>query len=191
MNLSGQRKGFFTRAFPAAALTAAMLLSGCNYTMVSTEDLLQLMQMNAEAAPEQTEEPELQTPADTSQSERLENQLLSVLNLSQPESPVTSDSALDDAASFFMDLILTGEQSYAEMEDSLKDYDALLNQNIHVLIYDGATASAQVGDSVLKKISAISAENENQSFCLSSLSVNFGQSGSRSAWLILLQYTSL
>lgn len=191
MNLAGQRKGIAVCAFSAVLLAVVMLLGGCGYTMISVEELLRLAQMNAASGLEQEngQEQESQDQAALSQAERLESQMLSVLNLSSSKGhTVTSDSSLDAAASLFLDLILEEEKTCEEMEIYLNNLSAMKNSNTYALVYDGTLSSARVGNEAIGRIDAISQEKSAVFQKLALLSVSYGESGSRSAWLILVQY---
>ena len=105
MNRIGQNRRCLACVFLVGWL-AVMLFSGCGYTLVKTQDLLD--QTDEELLEAMEDEVPGVTPA-----ERLENQLIAVLNLDRDDDhQVTASTSLDDASSFFMELILQEPQLY-------------------------------------------------------------------------------
>lgn len=185
MKISGQSKRLIRSILLAGLLGIALALAGCGYTLVSTDDLLQL---NAAPIEDLEGEPDEEVETDPTQEERLKNQLLSVLNL-DPENAVSSSSSLDSAASFFMDLILESEKDLSAIQKQLNGLQTMQQGMTVAFVYDGQLSSAQVGRKVLTELPE---EKDKRGYPddvpLSAISVSYGTKGERSAWLILAQW---
>ena len=183
MNRIGQNRRGLACVFLVGWL-AVMLFSGCGYTLVKTQDLLD--QTDEELLEAMEDEVPGVTPA-----ERLENQLIAVLNLDRDDDhQVTASTSLDDASSFFMELILQEPQLYISTQTGKDKLQSLLGKDTYAFVYDGKLTSAKAGSQCLSSLKALDKELSLQYFTLQSLSVNYGQDGSTSAWLILVQYVS-
>lgn len=185
MKISGQRRGFVRSILLAGLLGTVLTLAGCGYTLVSTEDLLQLNTVPLEEPEEELEE-EVET--DPTQEERLKNQLLAVLNLGN-DNFVESSSSLDAAASFFMDLILESEKNLSAIQNALNKQQNMQDGMTAAFVYDGQLSSAQVGSRVLTALPKMEEERGyGETMNLTGISVTYGIRGERSAWLILAQW---
>lgn len=177
----GQRKNRLAAAGAACMMAIAMMLSGCGYTLVSTEELLQLNQAPVQEEEELEEEPE----REPLQEEQLEEQLLAVLNLDTDEDHrVVASSSLDTAGSLFIGMVLDGLQNGSTLEQLQSELSNMGGQhNLRIFVYNGTISSFQAGKKALTDI-----QDTNSGWgSPSAINVSYGSAGSYSAWLILVK----
>lgn len=188
MIFSGQRTRKGTALALAALMGGSLLLSGCGYTLVSTDDLIQL---NTSVLSAQEEETEEEPQEQTLPEQQLENQLLSVLNLGADETYVTASAALDTVGSFFLDIVLEEMQNKAgitAVEVALQSsIEQLKTTCTFLFIYDGTLSAAQAGQ---KALSDITEKLDTDYSAVKDISVSYGTKDGCSAWVILAQYES-
>lgn len=184
MIFSGQKKQVFTAVVLAGLLAVSALLSGCGYTLVSTDDLMALNQSLTE------EDLEEQAEKESLEEQQLEEQLLSVLNLgAEEEEQVVASTTLDTASSFFMELVLEQMEEGDDIltiQRDLNNLTTMKESSTFAFVYDGSLSAAQVGKNALSDITERGKEEGVGRVC--AINVNHETQGRNSAWLILAQY---
>lgn len=162
----------------AIGMLAGVLLSGCSYGSSN---------LSSSFAPPVEDE----TTQEETTAQHLEKQLIAVLNLGRDDK-VTSDTALGQAASFFLEYVLQDPQTYVKAEQPVSLDGMLDNRNAIAFVYDGALSSVQAGEAFLSDLEEVgfgtSVELKYQS--LNQISVAYGEGEEGSVWLILGHYTA-
>lgn len=173
------RKNSFAGVLLAGVL-AMSLLSGCGYTLVSTDSLNQ--------------EDELPPAEETgqTQAEQLQNQLIAVLNLDrQPNDRILSSTSLNEASSLFLEIVLENPEWYTSTQEGAQSLKGMMTKLTNIYVYDGARSSASVGNEVIPCLNQDIAGMKKKYLKLYSLSVAYGESSEGSAWVILTQYMNM
>lgn len=166
------------KQFLAAGLLAVIFLSGCNSApAASSVDLV---------PPE--EEAQEETAA-----QQLEQQLIAMINLGQKEeNQISSDPALEQTASFFLEYVLQDPGSYLDENHSPSAVETFLTgKDTYTLVYDGSLSAAQVGEKVLLALQEMEKTFSQQGFTykvLKSIAVEYGEGDRGPAWVILVFY---
>lgn len=161
-----------------AGVLSMLFLGGCGYTMVPNEYLLQ---SNETPLADQEEDEE---EAVLTEGDRLRNQMIAVLNLGRDlDKRISSSTALDEAASLFLEMILEDPETYilSTQQGDMKR----VGQNAYLYVYNGDLSSGSVATLALKDIEA---SITKKLFKMTSISVTHGNGKKGSVWVILVEY---
>ena len=163
-----------------AGVLSMLFLGGCGYTMVPNEYLLQ---SNETPLADQEEDEE----AVLTEGDRLRNQMIAVLNLGRDlDKRISSSTALDEAASLFLEMILEDPETYI-LSTQQGDMNEV-GQNAYLYVYNGDLSSGSVATLALKDITEDEASITKNLFKMASISVTHGNGKKGSVWVILVEY---
>ena len=133
-----------------------MKLTGCRWNMICLALLGVLLFSSCASSPQGT----VQTAsADSSaeeqiapgEDETLRDQLISTLNLCQPQNRVVASDSLDESASFLAGIILENAALYA-VSDGSRVLEDMLGDFTYAYLYDGSLSVTQVGRLALETL---------------------------------------
>lgn len=163
-----------------AGVLSMLFLGGCGYTMVPNEYLLQ---SNETPLADQEDEEE----AVLTEGDRLRNQMIAVLNLGRDlDKRISSSTALDEAASLFLEMILEDPETYI-LSTQQGDMNEV-GQNAYLYVYNGDLSSGSVATLALKDITEDEASITKNLLKMASISVTQGSGEKGSVWVILVEY---
>ncbi len=165
-----------------AGVLSMLFLGGCGYTMVPNEYLLQ---SNETPLADQEEDEE---EAVLTEGDRLRNQMIAVLNLGRDlDKRISSSTALDEAASLFLEMILEDPETYI-LSTQQGDMNEV-GQNAYLYVYNGDLSSGSVATLALKDITEDETFNTGTLLkTMTSISVTHGNGKKGSVWVILVEY---
>lgn len=163
-----------------AGVLSMLFLGGCGYTMVPNEYLLQ-----SNGTPSEDQEGEEETVL--TEGTRLRNQMIAVLNLGRDlDKRISSSTALDEAASLFLEMILEDPETYI-LSTQQGDMNEV-GQNAYLYVYNGDLSSGSVATLALKDITEDEASITKNLLKMASISVTHGSGEKGSVWVILVEY---
>ena len=167
-----------------AGVLSMLFLGGCGYTMVPNEYLLQ---SNETPLADQEEDEE----AVLTEGDRLRNQMIAVLNLGRDlDKRISSSTALDEAASLFLEMILEDPETYilSTQQGNQNQGDGQDEKKAYLYVYDGDLSSGSVATLALKDITEDEASITKNLLKMASISVTHGSGEKGSVWVILVEY---
>ena len=148
-----------TRRILAMGMLAAALLGGCGSTGGGLPaSSIQILEGEAE---------------EETMAQELQKQIVAVLNVKRPlDKRMTSDAALEQAASFFLDYLLQDPNiDLSKMQNPTNLGGMLTDKDNYAFVYDGELSAVQVGRKVLDKLEEL--DERNRLIALKSKSKSF------------------
>ena len=165
-----------TRRILAMGMLAAALLGGCGSTGGGLPaSSIQILEGEAE---------------EETMAQELQKQIVAVLNVKRPlDKRMTSDAALEQAASFFLDYLLQDPNiDLSKMQNPTNLGGMLTDKDNYAFVYDGELSAVQVGRKVLEKLEELASDQYLKYKNLESIAVVYGEQAGKSLWLVLVHY---
>lgn len=165
-----------TRRILAMGMLAAALLGGCGSTGGGLPaSSIQILEGEAE---------------EETMAQELQKQIVAVLNVKRPlDKRMTSDAALEQAASFFLDYLLQDPNiDLSKMQNPTNLGGMLTDKDNYAFVYDGELSAVQVGRKVLDKLEELASNQYLKYKNLESIAVVYGEQAGKSLWLVLVHY---
>lgn len=165
-----------TRRILAMGMLAAALLGGCGSTGGGLPaSSIQILEGEAE---------------EETMAQELQKQIVAVLNVKRPlDKRMTSDAALEQAASFFLDYLLQDPNiDLSKMQNPTNLGGMLTDKNNYAFVYDGELSAVQVGKKVLEKLKELASDHYLKYKNVESIAVVYGEQAGKSLWLVLVHY---
>ncbi len=165
-----------TRRILAIGMLAAALLGGCGSTGGGLPaSSIQILEGEAE---------------EETMAQELQKQIVAVLNVKRPlDERMTSDAALEQAASFFLDYLLQDPNiDLSKVQNPTNLGGMLTDKNNYAFVYDGELSAVQVGRKVLDKLEELASDQYLKYKNLESIAVVYGEQAGKSLWLVLVHY---
>lgn len=165
-----------TRRILAMGMLAAALLGGCGSTGGGLPaSSIQILEGEAE---------------EETMAQELQKQIVAVLNVKRPlDKRMTSDAALEQAASFFLDYLLQDPNiDLSKVQNPTNLGGMLTDKNNYAFVYDGELSAVQVGRKVLDKLEELASDQYLKYKNLESIAVVYGEQAGKSLWLVLVHY---
>ena len=165
-----------TRRILAMGMLAAALLGGCGSTGGGLPaSSIQILEGEAE---------------EETMAQELQKQIVAVLNVKRPlDKRMTSDAALEQAASFFLDYLLQDPNiDLSKMQNPTNLGGMLTDKDNYAFVYDGELSAVQVGKKVLDKLKELASDHYLKYKNVESIAVVYGEQAGKSLWLVLVHY---
>ena len=165
-----------TRRILAMGMLAAALLGGCGSTGGGLPaSSIQILEGEAE---------------EETMAQELQKQIVAVLNVKRPlDKRMTSDAALEQAASFFLDYLLQDPNiDLSKMQNPTNLGGMLTDKDNYAFVYDGELSAVQVGKKVLEKLKELASDHYLKYKNVESIAVVYGEQAGKSLWLVLVHY---
>ena len=166
-----------TRRILAMGMLAAALLGGCGSTGGGLPaSSIQILEGEAE---------------EETMAQELQKQIVAVLNVKRPlDKRMTSDAALEQAASFFLDYLLQDPNiDLSKVQNPTNLGGMLTDKNNYAFVYDGELSAVQVGKKVLDKLKELASVDQYLQYKkVESIAVVYGEQAGKSLWLVLVHY---
>lgn len=165
-----------TRRILAMGMLAAALLGGCGSTGGGLPaSSIQILEGEAE---------------EETMAQELQKQIVAVLNVKRPlDKRMTSDAALEQAASFFLDYLLQDPNiDLSKVQNPTNLGGMLTDKDNYAFVYDGELSAVQVGRKVLDKLKELASDHYLKYKNLESIAVVYGEQAGKSLWLVLVHY---
>lgn len=166
-----------TRRILAMGMLAAALLGGCGSTGGGLPaSSIQILEGEAE---------------EETMAQELQKQIVAVLNVKRPlDKRMTSDAALEQAASFFLDYLLQDPNiDLSNMQNPTNLGGMLTDKDNYAFVYDGELSAVQVGKKVLDKLEELASDDQYLKYKkVESIAVVYGEQAGKSLWLVLVHY---
>ena len=165
-----------TRRILAMGMLAAALLGGCGSTGGGLPaSSIQILEGEAE---------------EETMAQELQKQIVAVLNVKRPlDKRMTSDAALEQAASFFLDYLLQDPNiDLSKVQNPTNLGGMLTDKNNYAFVYDGELSAVQVGRKVLDKLEELASDQYLKYKNVESIAVVYGEQAGKSLWLVLVHY---
>lgn len=165
-----------TRRILAMGMLAAALLGGCGSTGGGLPaSSIQILEGEAE---------------EETMAQELQKQIVAVLNVKRPlDKRMTSDAALEQAASFFLDYLLQDPNiDLSKVQNPTNLGGMLTDKNNYAFVYDGELSAVQVGKKVLDKLKELALDHYLKYKNVESIAVVYGEQAGKSLWLVLVHY---
>ena len=165
-----------TRRILAMGMLAAALLGGCGSTGGGLPaSSIQILEGEAE---------------EETMAQELQKQIVAVLNVKRPlDKRMTSDAALEQAASFFLDYLLQDPNiDLSKVQNPTNLGGMLTDKNNYAFVYDGELSAVQVGRKVLDKLEELASDQYLKYKKVESIAVVYGEQAGKSLWLVLVHY---
>lgn len=165
-----------TRRILAMGMLAAALLGGCGSTGGGLPaSSIQILEGEAE---------------EETMAQELQKQIVAVLNVKRPlDERMTSDAALEQAASFFLDYLLQDPNiDLSKVQNTTNLGGMLTDKDNYAFVYDGELSAVQVGKKVLDKLKELASDQYLKYKNLESIAVVYGEQAGKSLWLVLVHY---
>lgn len=166
-----------TRRILAMGMLAAALLGGCGSTGGGLPaSSIQILEGEAE---------------EETMAQELQKQIVAVLNVKRPlDKRMTSDAALEQAASFFLDYLLQDPNiDLSKMQNPTNLGGMLTDKDNYAFVYDGELSAVQVGKKVLDKLKELASVDQYLQYKkVESIAVVYGEQAGKSLWLVLVHY---
>lgn len=165
-----------TRRILAMGMLAAALLGGCGSTGGGLPaSSIQILEGEAE---------------EETMAQELQKQIVAVLNVKRPlDKRMTSDAALEQAASFFLDYLLQDPNiDLSKMQNPTNLGGMLTDKDNYAFVYDGELSAVQVGRKVLDKLKELASDHYLKYKNVESIAVVYGEQAGKSLWLVLVHY---
>ena len=165
-----------TRRILAMGMLAAALLGGCGSTGGGLPaSSIQILEGEAE---------------EETMAQELQKQIVAVLNVKRPlDKRMTSDAALEQAASFFLDYLLQDPNiDLSKVQNPTNLGGMLTDKNNYAFVYDGELSAVQVGKKVLDKLKELALDQYLKYKNVESIAVVYGEQAGKSLWLVLVHY---
>lgn len=165
-----------TRRILAMGMLAAALLGGCGSTGGGLPaSSIQILEGEAE---------------EETMAQELQKQIVAVLNVKRPlDKRMTSDAALEQAASFFLDYLLQDPNiDLSKVQNTTNLGGMLTDKDNYAFVYDGELSAVQVGRKVLDKLEELASDQYLRYKNLESIAVVYGEQAGKSLWLVLVHY---
>ena len=165
-----------TRRILAMGMLAAALLGGCGSTGGGLPaSSIQILEGEAE---------------EETMAQELQKQIVAVLNVKRPlDKRMTSDAALEQAASFFLDYLLQDPNiDLSKVQNPTNLGGMLTDKDNYAFVYDGELSAVQVGKKVLDKLEELASNQYLKYKNLESIAVVYGEQAGKSLWLVLVHY---
>ena len=165
-----------TRRILAMGMLAAALLGGCGSTGGGLPaSSIQILEGEAE---------------EETMAQELQKQIVAVLNVKRPlDKRMTSDAALEQAASFFLDYLLQDPNiDLSKMQNPTNLGGMLTDKDNYAFVYDGELSAVQVGRKVLDKLEELASDHYLKYKNVESIAVVYGEQAGKSLWLVLVHY---
>lgn len=165
-----------TRRILAMGMLAAALLGGCGSTGGGLPaSSIQILEGEAE---------------EETMAQELQKQIVAVLNVKRPlDERMTSDAALEQAASFFLDYLLQDPNiDLSKVQNPTNLGGMLTDKDNYAFVYDGELSAVQVGKKVLDKLKELASDQYLQYKNVESIAVVYGEQAGKSLWLVLVHY---
>lgn len=165
-----------TRRILAMGMLAAALLGGCGSTGGGLPaSSIQILEGEAE---------------EETMAQELQKQIVAVLNVKRSlDKRMTSDAALEQAASFFLDYLLQDPNiDLSKMQNPTNLGGMLTDKDNYAFVYDGELSAVQVGKKVLDKLKELASDQYLKYKNVESIAVVYGEQAGKSLWLVLVHY---
>ena len=165
-----------TRRILAMGMLAAALLGGCGSTGGGLPaSSIQILEGEAE---------------EETMAQELQKQIVAVLNVKRPlDKRMTSDAALEQAASFFLDYLLQDPNiDLSKVQNTTNLGGMLKDKDNYAFVYDGELSAVQVGKKVLDKLKELASDQYLRYKNVESIAVVYGEQAGKSLWLVLVHY---
>ena len=165
-----------TRRILAMGMLAAALLGGCGSTGGGLPaSSIQILEGEAE---------------EETMAQELQKQIVAVLNVKRSlDKRMTSDAALEQAASFFLDYLLQDPNiDLSKVQNTTNLGGMLTDKNNYAFVYDGELSAVQVGKKVLDKLKELASDQYLRYKNVESIAVVYGEQAGKSLWLVLVHY---
>ena len=165
-----------TRRILAMGMLAAALLGGCGSTGGGLPaSSIQILEGEAE---------------EETMAQELQKQIVAVLNVKRPlDKRMTSDAALEQAASFFLDYLLQDPNiDLSKVQNPTNLGGMLTDKDNYAFVYDGELSAVQVGKKVLDKLKELASDQYLKYKNVESIAVVYGEQAGKSLWLVLVHY---
>lgn len=166
-----------TRRILAMGMLAAALLGGCGSTGGGLPaSSIQILEGEAE---------------EETMAQELQKQIVAVLNVKRPlDKRMTSDAALEQAASFFLDYLLQDPNiDLSKVQNTTNLGGMLTDKDNYAFVYDGELSAVQVGKKVLDKLKELASVDQYLQYKkVESIAVVYGEQAGKSLWLVLVHY---
>lgn len=166
-----------TRRILAMGMLAAALLGGCGSTGGGLPaSSIQILEGEAE---------------EETMAQELQKQIVAVLNVKRPlDKRMTSDAALEQAASFFLDYLLQDPNiDLSKVQNTTNLGGMLKDKDNYAFVYDGELSAVQVGKKVLDKLKELASVDQYLQYKkVESIAVVYGEQAGKSLWLVLVHY---
>ena len=165
-----------TRRILAMGMLAAALLGGCGSTGGGLPaSSIQILEGEAE---------------EETMAQELQKQIVAVLNVKRPlDKRMTSDAALEQAASFFLDYLLQDPNiDLPKVQNPTNLGGMLTDKDNYAFVYDGELSAVQVGRKVLDKLEELASDQYLKYKNVESIAVVYGEQAGKSLWLVLVHY---
>ena len=165
-----------TRRILAIGMLAAALLGGCGSTGGGLPaSSIQILEGEAE---------------EETMAQELQKQIVAVLNVKRPlDKRMTSDAALEQAASFFLDYLLQDPNiDLPKVQNPTNLGGMLTDKDNYAFVYDGELSAVQVGRKVLDKLEELASDHYLKYKNVESIAVVYGEQAGKSLWLVLVHY---
>ena len=165
-----------TRRILAMGMLAAALLGGCGSTGGGLPaSSIQILEGEAE---------------EETMAQELQKQIVAVLNVKRPlDKRMTSDAALEQAASFFLDYLLQDPNiDLSKVQNPTNLGGMLTDKDNYAFVYDGELSAVQVGKKVLDKLKELASDHYLKYKNVESIAVVYGEQAGKSLWLVLVHY---
>ena len=165
-----------TRRILAMGMLAAALLGGCGSTGGGLPaSSIQILEGEAE---------------EETMAQKLQKQIVAVLNVKRSlDERMTSDAALEQAASFFLDYLLQDPNiDLSKVQNPTNLGGMLTDKDNYAFVYDGELSAVQVGRKVLEKLEELASDQYLKYKNVESIAVVYGEQAGKSLWLVLVHY---
>ena len=165
-----------TRRILAMGMLAAALLGGCGSTGGGLPaSSIQILEGEAE---------------EETMAQELQKQIVAVLNVKRPlDERMTSDAALEQAASFFLDYLLQDPNiDLSKVQNPTNLGGMLTDKDNYAFVYDGELSAVQEGRKVLDKLKELASDHYLKYKNVESIAVVYGEQAGKSLWLVLVHY---
>ena len=165
-----------TRRILAMGMLAAALLGGCGSTGGGLPaSSIQILEGEAE---------------EETMAQELQKQIVAVLNVKRPlDKRMTSDAALEQAASFFLDYLLQDPNiDLSKVQNPTNLGGMLTDKDNYAFVYDGELSAVQVVRKVLDKLKELASDHYLKYKNVESIAVVYGEQAGKSLWLVLVHY---
>ena len=165
-----------TRRILAMGMLAAALLGGCGSTGGGLPaSSIQILEGEAE---------------EETMAQKLQKQIVAVLNVKRSlDKRMTSDAALEQAASFFLDYLLQDPNiDLSKVQNPTNLGGMLTDKDNYAFVYDGELSAVQVGRKVLEKLEELASDQYLKYKNVESIAVVYGEQAGKSLWLVLVHY---
>ena len=165
-----------TRRILAMGMLAAALLGGCGSTGGGLPaSSIQILEGEAE---------------EETMAQELQKQIVAVLNVKRPlDKRMTSDAALEQAASFFLDYLLQDPNiDLSKVQNPTNLGGMLTDKDNYAFVYDGELSAVKEGKKVLDKLKELASDHYLKYKNVESIAVVYGEQAGKSLWLVLVHY---